>query len=121
MKKLADKQVVLDGLALVLDIQVWETQKTTVKQIDNQLDWHRRDEGEKTEIAKKKDLPRKELKLAALIEAVKRYNARHSDGDVDEGVVETGDYAAAVNDSSADFLELESDPIDPDADMECGF
>lgn len=77
-EKATQRLQTLAQLTPVLDLTELTWEKTTVKLLDAQLEWHRTfvDVGPKAEkkIPKKTDLPIKLLKLDALIKAVTRYN-----------------------------------------------
>ncbi|EIW58834.1 uncharacterized protein TRAVEDRAFT_101714, partial [Trametes versicolor FP-101664 SS1] len=75
--KKAARRAKLESVQVIIDLSRLTMEKTTVKLLDEQLDWHRMfvDTGPKDEklIPIKKLLPTKDLKLKALVAAVERY------------------------------------------------
>ncbi|KAF8880977.1 hypothetical protein BD779DRAFT_1445829 [Infundibulicybe gibba] len=77
-QKQSDRAAVISAVQCQLDEDEILKSNLTVKEIELQLEWHRRHEDLGGLVPKKKDLPRKQEKLDALIAAVNRYNTHLS-------------------------------------------
>lgn len=102
--KKAARRAKLKSVHVIVDLSQLTMERTTVKLLNEQLDWHRLfiDTGTKDEkqIPIKKLLPTKELKLKALVAAVERYNSMPeppvvSAGSPVEDVVEDDGYSTS--------------------------
>ncbi|KAI0070580.1 hypothetical protein K474DRAFT_1608449, partial [Panus rudis PR-1116 ss-1] len=104
----------LDTVAVCLDADMLKASPGTNKELDLQLDWHRRHEQQrepdktKRVIPPKSKLISKAQKLDALIQAVERYNALPGDQKVPIDDVPTATGTSAATSSSH---QLESSPL----------